>query len=167
MRSLYPRPGRQTQADVCSYRRVVWKEELCPQQGTVAVTQSHSTHLAAVMCGKSSKQDDVIVNSAPVDEEVYGDKSVSNFALFEFISGDSGSTTYILAALICFMVILYIVRKKIRPILGKIFAQSPPAPPPAPPVPSFQLTPRMFRRLASAPAILNDNQSPGAPIHSG
>ena len=124
------------------------------------------------MCGKSSKQDDIIVNSAPVEEEVYGDKSVSNYAFFEFISGDSGSVTYILAALICLMVIFYIVRKKIRPMLGKIFAQSPPAPAPAPqapapPAPSLQLTPRLFRRLYSAPAILNENLSPGAPGLSG
>ncbi len=119
------------------------------------------------MCGKTSKQSDVISDSAPVDEQVLGDKTVSNFAFIEFMSGDSGSTTYILAALICIMVILYIVRKKIRPILGKVFAHGPPAPPPPPPPPSFQLTPRMFRRLASAPAILNDNQSPGAPVLSG
>ena len=123
------------------------------------------------MCGKSTKQDDITVNSAPVGEEVYGDKSVTKYAFFEFIS-DSGSVNYILAAIICLLVILYIMRKKIRQMLGKIVAQSPPAPAPAPapaphvtapPAPSLQLTPRMFRRLYSAPAILSENLAPGAP----
>ena len=123
------------------------------------------------MCGKSTKQDDITVNSAPVGEEVYGDKSVTRYAFFEFIS-DSGSVNYILAAIICLLVILYIMRKKIRQMLGKIVAQSPPAPAvapapaphvTAPPAPSLQLTPRMFRRLYSAPAILSENLAPGAP----
>ena len=125
--------------------------------------------LPAVMCGKTSKQSDVIVDSAPVEEQVLGDKTVSNYALIEFMSGDSGSTTYILAILICVLVVLYFLRKKLRPILGKLFARSPPAPPPPPPPPSFQLTPRTFLRLASAPAIMNDHQSssPSVPTLSG
>ena len=123
--------------------------------------------LPAVMGGKESKQSDVIVDTAPVEEQVLGDKTVSNYALIEFVSGNSGSTTYILVFMICVLVTLYFLRKKLRPLLGKMFAPSSPAPPPPPP--SFQLTPRTFLRLASAPAILNDHQStsPSVPTFSG
>ena len=130
----------------------------------------HTAHITAKMCGKSTKQDDIIVNSAPVGEEIYGDKSETTYAFFELIT-DSGSVNYILAAIICLLIILYIMRKKIRQMLGKIVAQSPPAPAvaaapaphvAAPPAPSVQLTPRMFRRLYSAPAILSENLAPGA-----
>ena len=56
--------------------------------------------LPAVMGGKESKQADVILDTASVEKQVLGDKSVSNYALIEFVSGNSGSTTYILVIMI-------------------------------------------------------------------
>ncbi len=113
------------------------------------------------MGSKESKQSDVIVDKALVEEQVLGDKSVSNYSLIEFVSGDSDSEIYILVIMICVCVALYLLRKKICPLLGKMFAPSSPAAAPAPPAPppSFQLTPRTFLRLASAPAVMTDHQS--------
>ena len=118
------------------------------------------------MCGsKESEQADVIVDEAPVQEQVLGDKTVSNYSLVEFVSGNSDSKIYIFVIIICVCVVLYLLRKRIRPLLGKLFAPQPPPSPPAPPH-SYQVTPRTFLRLMSAPAVMSDHQPTASTSHS-
>ena len=89
----------------------------CDQGGTTLLlcyTRFFSLLLSAAaavkMCGsKKSEQADVIVDKAPVQEQVLGDKTVSNYSLVEFVCGNSDSKIYIFVIFICVCVVLYLL----------------------------------------------------------